>query len=390
MKPGNSLQANVGIALFTRDLHADGAPRSTLELAKQLSGTHRVDLLLLRRAGPLMDEVPPEVRVVELGGNRLSRVRPAFGAVGAMATYLRRERPRFFVSGMTSYNMAAVAAAKLAGYRGRLVLIERNSPSVKTTGSGAFRLAKRLGTKLAYERADTLMAVSHGAARDLERFAWLRPNSVTGLYNAVDVEGIRRLAEQPVDLNLPNDGPVIVHASRLNPVKDPETLIRAFALINARMKASFLIVGGDRDLGFLDKWFAEAGDLRRNTVFTGFVRNPFPYMARGDVFVLSSRAEGFARVIVESFALGVPVVSTDCPSGPRELLRDGELGTLVPVGDAEALANATMATLNVHDAERLERLRRLTSHAEQFTSSAIAGAFAEVIGLDRLQSSGAP
>lgn len=369
------------IALFTRTLHADGVSRATLDLARGFGRHHRVDLLLLRKAGPLVADVPDGVRVVELGVNRLSKLRPAAGAVLPLVRYLRRERPRVFLPGMTSYNMAGVAAAALAGYRGHLALLEHNSPSVRTVGSPLFRATKRVATKLAYGRADTIIAVSHGAARDLERFAWLPSGRVTAIPNGIDVSAVRRLAEAPVEIAFANDGPVIVHASTLNAAKDPETLIHALARINERIRANFVILGPSERLERLAPLLDAAADLRANTILPGFVPNPYPYIARGDVFVLSSRAEGFGRVIVESTALGVPVVSTDCPSGPRELLGDGVGGTLVPVGDARALADATLEIVEASPASREARRAELKAYGDRFDIAAVADEYAKILGL---------
>jgi glycosyltransferase involved in cell wall biosynthesis len=276
--------------------------------------------------------------------------------------------------------MAAIMAAKIARYNGQVILVEHTSPSVTTLGSIPFRMAKRVATKFSYDLAHKVIAVSQGAARDLEKFAWLKPGQVETIYNPIDIERIRNLAKEPCQLSLPDDRPTIVHLSRLNPVKDPETLLHAFGIRNSKIRANFLIVGGDRDLGFLNSIIESYIGLKENIIFTGYLLNPYPYLALGDVFVLTSRAEGFGRVIVESMALGVPVVSTDCPSGPREILKDGKLGRLVPVGDPKAVAHAVYSTLMEHN-KNDESIQMLLSHALSFDCSAVGAQWLQALDL---------
>lgn len=369
------------ICFLMRDLHIGGAQRSTLELAKAFSERWEVELLLCRSVGQLLDEVPPNIGVAELKLDRGSRIRPAFGAISSMSTYLRKNQPTIFISGMTSFNMAAVAAARLANYQGKLFLIERNSPSVRTAGTYFFKMAKRIGMKLTYDRADKVFAVSNGAAEDLKSFAWLKNGSVQTIYNPFNIAQIKELASKSKEIALANQGPIIVHSSSMNPVKDPETLIHAFGMIHSKIKANFIIVGGDRDLSFLDPIFRRYDGLKDNTIFAGWTANPYPYIAIADVFVLTSKAEGLPRVIVESMALGVPIVSTDCPSGPHELLKGGDLGRLVPVGDSKAVSDAVLATIDQSDDAKRTLSEKLKSHANTFDSSVIQSQWAKAMGI---------
>lgn len=212
--------------------------------------------------------------------------------------------------------------------------------------------------KLFYPWADGFVAVSQGVADDLRRFAQLPEVKVHTIYNPVVTDELlasaARTPEHP--WLAPGEPPVILGVGRLVGQKDFATLVRAFALVRRTRSAKLIILGEGDKRPELEALVTELG-LSDEVSLPGFVDNPFAYMARADTFVLSSRHEGLPGVLIQAMACGCKVVSTDCPSGPREILNNGSLGALVPVGDAGALAEAIVATLDKKGDEGLKATR---------------------------------
>jgi glycosyltransferase involved in cell wall biosynthesis len=158
--------------------------------------------------------------------------------------------------------------------------------------------------------------------------------------------------------------PVIIAVGKLKPQKDFETLIKAFAKVRTKFKARLIILGEGPMLSDLNL-LVEKLNITDDVIFEGFVQNPFKYMRNADLFVLSSKYEGLPGVLVQALACGCPVVSTDCPSGPREILENGRYGPLVPVADENALATAIIAQLQTrHDRDYLQTRGRSFSEEE--------------------------
>jgi glycosyltransferase involved in cell wall biosynthesis len=330
------------IAFFLPTLCGGGAERVIVNLAQGI--TERgipVDLVLTAAEGPLLDQVPPAVRLVDLHAPRVIR------SLAPLAGYLRRERPRVLVSSMGHANLVAVWAARLAGRVTPVVVTEHNTLSQEAQHER--RLIGRLWPHLLrtfYPWATTVVAVSRGAADDLARTSGLPRERVEVVYNPVITPTMLALARQAPDHPwfTPGQPPVILGAGRLTRQKDFFTLVRAFAEMRRQRTVRLIILGEGEDRPALEALVRELG-LADDVALPGFRDNALAYMAGSAVFVLSSAWEGLPTVLIEALAAGARVVSTDCPSGPREILQDGRLGALVPVGDAAALAAATLDAL---------------------------------------------
>jgi glycosyltransferase involved in cell wall biosynthesis len=276
-----------------------------------------------------------------------------------LTRYLRQERPTALLSAMPYPNLTAVWARRLAGVSTRVVVSERNTLSRNIADKRAWParfLPPLLGR--GYAAADHIVAVSDGVADDLSSCAGLPRERITTVYNPVVTPDLVTRSEAPLDHRWfePGAPPVVLAAGRLAPAKDFPTLLRAFARLRATRPARLMILGqgrGSEPAAALRALARELG-VAEDVTLPGFVDNPFAYMARASVFVLSSAWEGFGNVLVEAMACGCPVVSTDCPSGPAEILDGGAYGTLVPVRDDRALAEAILATLDAPpDRDRL-------------------------------------
>lgn len=323
------------IALVTSSMEGGGAQRAVAKLAAGFATRgHPVDLVLAHARGPYLLELPPEVRVVDLGVPRVA------AAVLPLARYLRRVRPAAVFSALDYVNVVTVLARELARVEVPLVVSERNtlSMAVAHTSSRRTRLMPRL-IRWAYPRADAVAAVSQGVADDLVAMCGLPAASVHVLNNPVVTPEVVRMRGEPVEHPWLRDrtSPVVLAAGRLVPQKNFGMLLDAFALARREVPARLVILGEGPLRADLEEQAARLG-VSADVSLPGFSANPYPAMAAADVFVLSSRWEGSPGALIEAMASGTPVVATDCPSGPRQLLADGRYGRLVPVDDVEAMA----------------------------------------------------
>ncbi len=349
------------LAIFMHDLSGGGVERMRLALIAAFLGRGlRVTLLLHRRAGELSDAVPIGCEVVELGG------RSTLGDVPALSRFLRRARPDLLMSSLDHNNVAALLAARLSRTGVPVVICQHNALSAEAGTMGwRYRAVPALYRLLA-PRAAGIVAVSEGVADDMARATGLARDAITVIHNPVISAGFAARATEALPEPWAGDPwmldrsvPLLVSAGRLVAQKDPETLLRAFALMPAH--ARLLLLGRGELQGALEALVAELG-LGERVRFAGFQPNPLPFIARADAFVLASRYEGLGNVLVEALGCGTPVASTDCPHGPSEILEGGRHGALAPVGDAHALAAAMLQALRVPPDEASLRLR-----AEQFT-----------------------
>jgi glycosyltransferase involved in cell wall biosynthesis len=324
------------IALFVPSVRGGGAERVVLNLAQGMGERGLpVHLVLTVTQGAFQNQLPTAVRVVDLRGGRMLRT------VGPLAAYLRKERPRVLVSSMSHANLVALLAAKLAGQGTPVIVTEHNTMS---RSAGESPLARRLWPVLLrgfYPWAASVVAVSRGAADDFARTSGFPRERVEVVYNPVITPEFTARARQAVDHPWfgPGEPPVILAVGRLTAQKDFPTLLRAFARLRRRCRVRLLILGEGEDRPVLEGLATELG-VADDVAFPGFRENAMAYMAASALFVLASAWEGLPTVLIEALAAGTRVVSTDCPSGPREILQDGRLGALVPVGDAAALADA--------------------------------------------------
>lgn len=269
---------------------------------------------------------------------------------------VRRFRPHIVVTVTRSMNIAARASLLLAG-RQRLAWVVREGNNTGAmidheSPAAVLRWIQDLAVRIAYGGADRVVAISNGVGAALSGRFHLDPNRVTTIFNAVDIEHVQAQARQPV-ANLPQQ-PFIVAAGRLVPQKGFDLLIRATADQLEPRGMSLLILGEGPERFALESLARDLG-VQNRVRFQGFVDNPWNYFSHAAVFVCSSRWEGFGNVIIEAMACGVPVIATDCDFGPREIIRHGESGLLVPVDDEQALRAAVASVLD--DPQLAMRLR---------------------------------
>jgi glycosyltransferase involved in cell wall biosynthesis len=330
------------IALVTSTMEGGGAQRAVAKLASGfVARGHEVDLVLGRASGPYLAELAPEVRVVDLGVRRFAE------AVAPLTQYLRSTRPVAVFSALDYVNVVTVAARALSRVDVPLVVSERNtlSAAVAHTSSRRTKLMPTL-IRWTYPRAEAVVAVSQGVADDLVALCGLAPETVHVLNNPVVTPEVVRMRAEPVEHPWLRDRstPVVLAVGRFVPQKDFGVLLEAFAMARRSCPARLLILGEGVLRPQLEQQVASLG-ISDHVSLPGFCANPYPAMAAADVFVLSSRWEGSPGALIEAMSCGTPVVATDCPSGPREILADGRYGRLVPVGAAAALSECLVEAL---------------------------------------------
>ena len=330
------------IALFTPSLRGGGAERMMVNLAAGLAGVAgvSVDLVAPNFQGPLRSHIDNRVRLIDLRARRIS------SSFIPLVRYLRNEEPRVLLSTLAHANMVALWARSVSGSKARVVIREANtlSQSVRASQRRA-RLVPHLA-KLVYPHADAVVAVSQGVADDLAEWANIDPARISVILNPTVHPGL--FVQGAVDVNHAwlgeGSAPVLVSMGRLTYQKDFQTLIRAFAIVNRELSCRLLIIGEGEEREALERLIQEL-DLEGRVQLLGFIENPYPYLRRASALISTSRYEGLPNAIIEAIALGTPVAATDCPSGPREILKDGELGPLCGVGDIMSIAQGIRTVL---------------------------------------------
>jgi glycosyltransferase involved in cell wall biosynthesis len=241
----------------------------------------------------------------------------------------------------------------------------------------------KFGMRLFYKHADKIVAVSQGVAEDLRTITGLPGSMFPVVPNPVITQRIFTLAKEPQPHHWFEEPEIkiIIGIGRLTHQKDFQTLIKAFGSVKKTRDCRLIILGEGRQRDQLDALAVSLG-IEKSLHMPGFVTNPYSWLSRCSLFVLSSRWEGSPNVLKEALALGIPVVSTDCPSGPREILCDGRFGTLVPVGDHKTMAEAILQTLEAP----LPR-QTLKEAVTDFTVERSVQGYLEVFGLVKIPGS---
>lgn len=322
------------VALFVPSLRGGGAERAMLDVARGLAERGLpAHLVLVRAEGPYMELLPAAVRVVDLGARR------ALTSVLPLVRYLRSEAPSVMVATLPQASIVAFLASRLARADVRLVIRRASHFTMEYVNSGLKHRFVMLLEKAILPIVDAVVVNSSGSAEDLRRR--LGSTTVEEIHNPIVWPEHAALGSVPVDEQWFDDPtlPVVLSVGRLVEAKDQAMLLRAFAQVVEARRARLVLLGEGPERTNLVE-MTKRLNITRAVEFAGFRVNPFAYMSKASVCAVSSRYEGSPNVLIQAMACGTPVVSTDCPSGPREILQDGKLGALVPVGDANALAAA--------------------------------------------------
>jgi len=365
------------IAIVLPDTSSSGAKKVMVDIGRGIAQLgHPVDLVIASRdtnVQPL-----PNLRFITLGVCQgLCRWQNRIYSLLPLVRYFRRRFPIAVIPVYDFLEPVVILALKLSRIRARLIFTMHNATTFLQDLSNPKRTVVEKLFSLTLRRADTLVAVSHGVAQDWARYFGIDRSRITVIYNPLDAQRIQSLSQAPIERPeiarfLKTREPTIIAVGRLEPQKDFSTLLKAFAKVRQHISCRLLLLGEGSERNNLEKLINEL-KLREAVLMPGFVQNPYPYMAKASMLVLSSRYEGFPTVILEALSLGLPVVSTDCPHGSSEILEKGRYGTLVPVGDVNAIAEAILETLaKPHNRSLLQ------ARAREFSPEKIAS---EYLGL---------
>lgn len=370
------------VAFFINGLGGGGAERVVTLLANELADRHgfRVTILTIDPVpsayflSPLVTHEYLNVGALTRGPGRVLLL--PFVA-WALAKALARLQPSHVMSFLVRANLAHVMT-RAFGNRRRIKLSERcNTISAYGDGSAGSRVMLTLIKRL-YRCADHIVAISHGVKDGLVRLG-IEADRITVIYNP---QALRAVEARSAALDRPSGSRprpfTLLFVGRLTWLKDVPTLLEAVRLLVTRGRDIRLrIVGQGSDEPDL-RLRAERAGIAHVCEWVGWLADPFPEMLQADVFVLSSRSEGFGNVIVEAMACGLPVISTDCESGPREILQDGRFGLLVPVGDSSAIADAVERLMDSPE-DRAEFGRAGRTRALEFDVKEIGAQYLRVL-----------
>lgn len=366
------------ITFFLTDLGGGGAERVMLNLANGLvEQGFAVDLVLVNVVGAYLSRVHSDIKIVTFNTTRLARCIPE------LVGYLKKAQPDVFMTALEDTNLVGILACRLAkilaGVRTQVVVSVHNNLSQEAQNLNS--LKRRWVPKLirwVYPFADLVIAVSNGVADDLAALG-IRQSQIRVIYNPIVTPDFYAQAEESPEHDwFTGDSPisVILGVGRLEKQKDFATLIRAYSIVKQQLPARLMILGEGSEQEKLMGLCRQLQLGSAEVTFPGFVDNPLAYMSGASVCVLSSAWEGFGNVLVESMGVGTPVVSTDCPSGPAEILADGVYGPLVPVSDVQQMAAAIVETL-----KRPVASHKLQTRAADFSLQTVLKAYREALAI---------
>lgn len=336
---------NKTVTIFLPSLNGGGIERVMLNLAIGLDNRgQQVDLVLVQATGPLLKRVPAAIRVVNLNSQKAINSLPGF------IRYLCATRPSSVISALECVNLVNLWGRKLSRVPYRSILTTHTTVSRDFLKlSAPKRWLGLTALRHCYGWADHLLAVSSGVAEDISKISGIPRHTCKVIYNPVVTDQLFAAARDTPSHPwlFPDQPPVIVGIGRLSIEKDFATLIKAFAKVGKKWNCRLLILGEGPARRELEQ-LIEDFDLSSRVALPGFQDNPYAILAKAKVFVLSSRYEGLPTALIEALALGVRVVSTDCPFGPNEILQNGKYGKLVPIGDSDCMAEAMLSALNMN------------------------------------------
>lgn len=341
------------ISFFIPDLNGAGAEMVAVNLANEMARQgYYVHMALMRKQGDYLSHLHPNITVFDLQIpiNQNSRYKFKH-VVGPLTNYLREQKPDAMIVYAFPLTFYAAVTKFISHSRTKLLASEHTCWSQFAKHKSFIRKLKmRITMAIAYRLSDITVNVSQDASRDLEYFAYLPHNFVSTIYNPHRFNK----QQQVQDINtLWHTQYKILSVGRLTPSKNYSLLLDALVLVRQKLDASLVILGRGEDEAILKEQAKNLG-ISKYVSLAGFVEQPLAYYQQADLYVMSSDYEGLPNVLLEALSQGLPIVSTNCPTGPREILDNGKFGLLSPVGDAESLAeNMVQSLTKQHDKEKL-------------------------------------
>jgi glycosyltransferase involved in cell wall biosynthesis len=362
------------LALLVSFSGAGGVERMILNLVNAIAERGvRVDLLLIKTDSSHLQDLHPSINRIDLGAKHtLTSLMP-------LANYLKQARPPCLLAAKDRAGRTAVIARALArANTTRLGLRLGTNLTAAFAHKSSWRMwLRRLPIRLLYPKIDTIIAVSQGVRQDTIKVSGVAPERVEVVRNPVITAKLSEAAAAPSPHPwlTQDDVPVLLGVGRLTQQKDFPTLVRAFAHLRQTRPCRLIILGEGRQRKSLES-LAQELNVAQDLALPGFTPNPYVYMRHASLFVLSSRWEGSPNVLTEAMALGTPVVATDCPSGPNELLDQGRIAPLVPMGDWQRLAESMAGALDQPTAPEA-----LKHAVREYNAETSAKRYLEILGV---------
>lgn len=351
------------IAILLPDLQIGGAEKLHIAIANEWANEdYKVSFVLYKRRGELLGDVSTKIQIHELNAkNSRSAILP-------IIKYLVEKKPKVLIVAMWPITFVAPLAAFLSRFKGRILVSEHEPLITSHKYLGLFHyFFLKITVAIGYRLSDFKVAVSAGVAKEMAKLSFMDENEITVINNPVIKINAATSYNFP-DLFKEEGLLKILSIGTLSKAKRHDLLLRAFSKLEID-RSVLCILGDGPQRNELESLINDL-NIKNRVLMPGFIINPSPWYSKSDLFVLSSDYEGFGNVIVEALDHGIPVVATDCPYGPREILANGKYGTLVPVGDVDALSAAIESDLlKEHDREKLK------FRAQQFSVDRIANQY---------------
>lgn len=356
----------VDVSIFTPSLKlAGGAERYVVNLSRGLTSIgYQVEVVTQSVKGPFVSDLPNQVSVHTIDYPELP-ILGSFTSVQPLYSYFKRKEPNNFISVMNHANISSMIAKVASGTDTNMILTEHNNPKLLLSDKNPYKNKDKVIYKLAkylYPRADFVVGVSEGVTNALKDLVPSTTN-LTTIYNPVVSEDIKKRAENRPDHEFFECATPVIIGAKPEAQKNIPMLIKSFYQLIDKVDANLVIVGTGEESEFVRKQSDKLG-ISDSVDVCGFVSDIYPYLGSADIFASTSDWEGLPTIHIEALACGTPVVATDCPSGPREILRDGKYGSLVPTGDVERFSRALKETL-----DKPPNKSKLLERAEDFSIS---------------------
>lgn len=360
------------ISLFIPNLNIGGEERVIATLASQFANHgYKTDLILISAKGKFLSEVSDKVNVVNL------KAKNAYSSVPNLIRYWRSSKPEILISTLDLTNLIALIVRKVLKLNTRVIIRIASTVSIQKRSLLKKKIEKLL-LSIIYTWADEIIAVSLGVSEDLSRYTKIPLERIKVLYNPVITPSLLEKREENIDHPWFGEGqqPIVLGIGRLHDAKNFALLIESFSMVNSIIPAKLIILGeGDKrpELESLIKKF----NLSDYVALPGSVSNPYKYLKNAAVYVLSSNWEGLPTTLIEALACGCPVVSTDCSSGPNDILKGGKYGYLSPVADPNLLAQGIIKVLG-------GKIKNVDEEwLEQFTLETIFNKWLEIVAFQQ-------
>lgn len=359
------------ILFILDDLSGGGAERVFVNIANGFADTNiTVEFLLGEKKGVYLNQLNSAIPINEVGGKTLFKYLTAFPRI------LRQNNYTHIFTASHYASSAAIIAKKITRKPAKIYLTHHYShPALRSVKYFKGDVILKLIHFFITPHADKIIAVSKGSLEWLRKFSHHKLRQGTFIYNPVFDNNIYTLAAEQVNFPIEvKDKIMLLTVGRLSEQKDHLTLIKAFGIFKQTHGNAVLFIIGTGPLQSMLQNYINNKGLADCIFLMGFQANPYKWIVNCDVFILSSIYEGFGNVIVEAMALGKTIVSTDCPSGPAEILQDGALGYLCPVNDPVSMSASIEKAL-----QKPVDANILTQSANQYTINEIVKKYIEIL-----------